>query len=178
MEPLGYFDPAGFCKVGDKVRGPVEGGVPRVLDIRIAAVVGTYEPSRLSLNHWSQDDTEAWLPLVTRGLNPNLYIHGCVYCQLWGRSQFYLPLPIMFYLPACPSVPMDRTVFFLNMFLEFGPRRQMISCRWPGGIPEPAGCGDQTWTSPLADHLQKIGSPECLRKLFLRYATKRMRSWI
>lgn len=43
MEPLGYFDPAGFCKVGDKVRDPVEGGVPRVLDIRIAAVVGTYE---------------------------------------------------------------------------------------------------------------------------------------
>ena len=24
MEPLGYFDPAGFCKVGDKVRGPVQ----------------------------------------------------------------------------------------------------------------------------------------------------------
>ena len=43
MEPLGYFDPAGFCKVGDKVRDPVEGGVPRVLDIRIAAVVDTYE---------------------------------------------------------------------------------------------------------------------------------------
>ena len=27
MEPLGYFDPAGFCKVGDKVWDPVGGGV-------------------------------------------------------------------------------------------------------------------------------------------------------
>ena len=39
MEPLGYFDPAGFCKVGDKVRDPVDGGFLRVLDIRIAAMV-------------------------------------------------------------------------------------------------------------------------------------------
>ena len=39
MEPLGYFDPAGFCKVGDKVRDPGECGVLRVLDIRIAAMV-------------------------------------------------------------------------------------------------------------------------------------------
>ena len=39
MEPLGYFDPAGFCKVGDKVRDPEKGGVRRVLDIRIAAMV-------------------------------------------------------------------------------------------------------------------------------------------
>ena len=48
--------------------------------------------------------------------------------------------------------------WFLNsIFLEhdFTIWPRLISCRWPGGIPEPAGCGDQTWTSPLADHLPK-----------------------
>ena len=39
MEPLGYFDPAGFCKVGDKVRDPVEGGVLQVLNTRMAVMV-------------------------------------------------------------------------------------------------------------------------------------------
>ena len=41
MEPLGYFDPAGFCKVGDKAWDPVGGGVlqrwsshgPAMLDV-------------------------------------------------------------------------------------------------------------------------------------------------
>ena len=73
-------------------------------------------------------------------------------CLLWGRSQFYLSCSM--------SQRAHPFQWFLNsIFLEHDftiwPRRQLISCRWPGGIPEPPGCGDQTWTSPLADHLPK-----------------------
>ena len=49
MEPLGYFDPAGFCKVGDKVRDLVEGGALPALSIRIAAVVDLCELIKKSI---------------------------------------------------------------------------------------------------------------------------------
>ena len=40
-------------------------------------------------------------------------------------------------------------------FLSCSISKDVTPLQWPGGIPEPPGCGDQTWTSPVADHFPK-----------------------
>ena len=129
----------------------------------------------LSLNHWSQDDTEAWLPLVTRGLNPNLYgIHGCVYCGVDPNFTYHVP---------CPSVPIRSngfwTVFFLNMTLQFGHGGNWYPAVGQEGFQNLRAAEIKHGRVPWRIISRKLGSPEWLGTLFLRdvKVTKRMRSW-